>query len=466
MRKLHRIVFISLSLLLLFASAHANQHSQRRVGYFSKEGGNIPIGNKVYESKPIKQLKSFLEPGTTAIVLPGVYKKKIEIKAVGTTENPILIKALNKDVILDGGLSPTKDGSYCVYLKNSKHIELNGFTIKNCWPVAVYLKNSSQIKISNLDVIGSRYMVRAKGKKSEFITIENNTWNQDPSGKLWKEYDWSEMHHGRLVYYNGSILTAKGINNVQIKGNTIRNAYNGVRLLGDANEITSTNANVEISNNLFENIRDNPIEPEISAYNWWIHHNRIHNAHSWISITELTGGYIYIFGNVGWNDDMYGKEGDHNKGTVLKFEKSGPFPIYPVYVFNNTWVTSGDYIRPKTPTRNLFHFNNIIYSQKRKSTLFVPTNYHASYHLGNDLIYGQNSKKTINHSIWKNLVHRDPLFANIQIADFRLKQQSPAIDSGIVLHIDGWSSEFEGQAPTIGAYEGEKLIKGPAFFKR
>ncbi len=61
--------------------------------------------------------------------------------------------------------------------------------------------------------------------------------------------------------------------------------------------------NIEIYDNDFQFIRDNPVEPEDQAVNWWIYHNRIYNGHGWISLDGVGGGPMYIYGNVGWFDD-------------------------------------------------------------------------------------------------------------------------------------------------------------------
>lgn len=61
--------------------------------------------------------------------------------------------------------------------------------------------------------------------------------------------------------------------------------------------------NVEIYDNDFQFNRDNPVEPEDYAANWWVFHNRIYNGHGWFSLDGVKGGPVYIFGNVGWFDD-------------------------------------------------------------------------------------------------------------------------------------------------------------------
>ena len=149
-----------------------------------------------------------------------------------------------------------------------------------------------------------------------------------------------------------------------IRHNIIRNAYNGVRLRANkcaAYEVCG--ANVEIYDNDFQFVRDNPVEPEDYALNWWIYHNRIYNGHGWFSLDGVSGGPIYIFGNVGWFDDKpaqrciqrdwaadqtihAGKryvptpEGECSRSRTGKVIKLGPDPVElkePIYIFNNSW---------------------------------------------------------------------------------------------------------------------------------
>ena len=58
----------------------------------------------------------------------------------------------------------------------------------------------------------------------------------------------------------------------------------------------------------------------------------------------------------------------------------------------------------------------------------------------------------------------DPQFVNKRERDYRLKASSPCIDRGKV--IPGFTQSYEGKAPDIGAYEGDKLVEGPPFYTR
>jgi hypothetical protein len=180
---------------------------------------------------------------------------------------------------------------------------------------------------------------------------------------MWDTVPWGVSHHGSRAYLNGGLIGSFGTRgDIIIRHNVIRNAYNGVRIRTNRCEYRECNVNVEIYDNDFQFIRDNPVEPEDQAINWWIHHNRIYNAHAWFSLDGVGGGPIFIFGNVGWFDDKpsrrcvqsdwaadrrleadgYAPTADNECGRSRtgKIIKLGPGKIElrePIYVFDNSW---------------------------------------------------------------------------------------------------------------------------------
>lgn len=412
----------------------------------------------------LQEALTHAKPGTEILLYPGIYKGPFNVEVKAKEKSPLIIRG-QEGVLIDGKATPHKNGGACIKIKDAQWIELRNISFKNCWSTSIKIESSQHLIFSQLNIEDSRHAIKAVGEKTQHITLENSTWNQDPSGKLWREISWGSAHHGKHSYFNGALFSSDGImGDIVIRRNKIRNAYNGIRMKGRRQNIKTINANVEIYENEFFRIRDNPIEPEISAYNWWIHHNKIHNAHAWISLTELTGGEIYIFGNVGWNDEGYGLKGDHDDGTVLKFENSPPFPTLPIYTFHNSWYITGDYIRPKTPSKNIFHYNNALFLTNKKASTLTEKNYDSTYVFENDLV--SSSVTNFAKNKWKNLVIANPRFGDPLKGDFSLTQQSPAIDQGKLLQIGKWKSQYDGKAPDIGAYEGQKPFQGPTFKRR
>src|SRR5262249_51296602 len=137
------------------------------------------------------------------------------------------------------------------------------------------------------------------------------------------------------------------VGNVVVRGNKIKDAYNGVRMKADKDDPSTINANIHVYGNEFTRIRDNPIEPEVSAYNWNVRHNQLVDCHAWFSFDGVTGGFWYFYGNTSTFTSRQGPANTfgHTMGRVLKLsyeskprsEDSERVPCKPWYVFNNSW---------------------------------------------------------------------------------------------------------------------------------
>jgi hypothetical protein len=154
-------------------------------------------------------------------------------------------------------------------------------------------------------------------------------------------------------------MSIKG--DVTIRYNLIEHAFNGVHFFNNpVNDLDpDLNHNLKVYGNTFRYIRDNPVEPERGAWNVWIYNNSFYNCHKWLSLEMSRSGYVYIFGNIGWFDDMPGTiPDDQYGGSVLKLlggadtEADGPH-----YIFHNSWYLRSSYIKGQH-IRNLSHFNN------------------------------------------------------------------------------------------------------------
>ena len=193
-----------------------------------------------------------------------------------------------------------KDFAFLV-VDRCAHIRIEGLKIRNCWPGIFFLKNSCHIVIRNCTLRNGSFAIVAKdtpaeGPLTSHLLVEGNEWRQDNSEEhlLWTRIDWKRAHGGENAdgmfrYFNGAFLYSKGIRgNVVVRANRIMDAYNGVRMKAGNDEVPEEslpklNADVHIVGNDFIRIRDNPIEPEVSAYNWHVRHNRLVDCHSWFS---------------------------------------------------------------------------------------------------------------------------------------------------------------------------------------
>ncbi len=207
-------------------------------------------------------------------------------------------------------------------LRRAAYLVIEGLTIRDCWPTAFMFLSSQYVTLRENTIVGSTFAF-FMDRRSDHFLVEDSIWTQDDSGytadesgysgrvdltpkpgRMWDTIPWGVSHHGSRAHLNGGLVGSFGTPGaIVIRRNTLRNAYNAVRLRANRCERAPCNANVEIYDNDFQFIRDNAVEPEDWAFNWWIFHNRIYNVHGWFSLDGVGGGPVYIFGNVGWFDD-------------------------------------------------------------------------------------------------------------------------------------------------------------------
>jgi hypothetical protein len=361
----------------------------RRILYITYKGDcrMVHVSGKdlLFTTHTISDALSCVRPGDILQLLPGKYWPPIlfdeesgnpptcrpvkinELK--GFPEVPITIRGLGTATVLNGGLGGVPHDSMLPEMKHFAFfklsdcawIEFENFSVESCWPTFLYIENSSYITVRNVAAVDSRYLVYARGQATHHILLESIHWRQDPTGSMWRDLLWLDSKRKRYFYYNGGIFGSVGISgSVVLRNNTICDAFNAVRLKADKKKEKSQNHNVEIYGNRMLRIRDNPVEPERAATNWWVHHNAIHNAHAWFSLDEVAGGFWYYFANTGWVTDKPGSQLDPNRGgKVYKYDSDGVMPSRPVFAFNNSYSLYNSLIKDGATTF-LTHRNNAV----------------------------------------------------------------------------------------------------------
>lgn len=287
-------------------------------------------------------------------------------------------------------------------VRNCQWVVIEDLVFENCWPTAIYLDNCQHVTIRRVSIRGSTIAIGAAGPYTRHILIEDCDWVQDITGgggedvasiradervrphgsfspgQLWRKYPWKAVH-GAPAEGPDSIEGLVDIDNdarafdgdffrawtiagyVIIRNNIIVDAFNGVHFFNQAGESIKGNfsRNVLIEDNWFVRLRDNAVEPENFAWNWTVRGNTFIDCYMPFSFEMERSGYFYIYGNVGWNIDVPGPDGDsHAKGQLFKFpdahDADGPH-----YVFNNTWLLRWPIVKKKVFS-NLSHINNLI----------------------------------------------------------------------------------------------------------
>jgi hypothetical protein len=363
-------------------------------------------------------------PGVTIQLLPGRYTQDTPQEGIlfprnGSPDYPITLRGMGTDTVIEGKLNAEKsiaarlmsavwprdvsevvklerpdfrDGSVCFRFEGKQWIVLDNLTLLNCADAAIQIINSQYIALRNSVVLTGLYAVYAEGPEpggegppTHHLLIENNVWIQNPKEDMWRRNHWCEYKYGSLVSQRGALFAGVNVaGDVIIRGNVVRHAFNAVRM--DVSKAAredpfwrgKLNTNVQVYDNDFAFIRDNVLEPEYDATNWWFHGNRIRNAHAWFSFDGLYGGRWYVFDNLGWFDDKPSREcvasgrcgfwqkerpdlcGDlHDGGRVFKFRPDGRYAPGPLYVFNNSWYLRASVIKDGR-LGYIGHWNNAI----------------------------------------------------------------------------------------------------------
>jgi hypothetical protein len=361
----------------------------RRVLYVTYKGDcrmlHVDGQDLLFTTRTLTDTLYCVRPGDILQLLPGKYWppilydedaggtpacRPIKLTEIqGWPDVPITIRGMGAATLLDGGLGGVPHDSLLPQMKHFAFfkladcawIEFENFHVENCWPSFLYMENSSYITVRNVVGKDSRYFVYARGQSTHHILLENVRWRQDPTSSMWRDLLWLDSKKKRYFYYNGGVFGSVGISgSVVMRKNTICDTFNGMRMKIEKNKGDSQNHNVEIYDNTMLRTRDNPVEPEGFSTNWWVHHNRIHNAHAWFSLDGVGGGFWYYFANTGWITDKPGSMLDPNRGgKVYKYDPEGPYPTKPTFFFNNSYSLYNSLIKEGI-TAHLLHCNNAV----------------------------------------------------------------------------------------------------------
>ncbi len=418
-----------------------------------------------YSTEKINKIISESSAGDTILFGPGTYTGPFILKNVnGSVNLPIVMSAMGSSAgtaTIDGKSEPgmgKKNNAFS--LEDCSWIVIEGFTIRNCWTDIITATNVSWFSLKSCNVSGGKRVVFAKDRGSHHFLVEDCKWEQDE--RVWTHeegYSWEEVHHGIHQHYNGSLFQGSRISGVFVlRDNNIKNTFNAFRLsqIDDNETDLLACSNGEVYGNYIRNTSDNVFEPELHCHNLHFYHNQLINGHAFISVTGVGGGPIYLYGNTGLS------EPDCEDGwTIFKLSNEERTLTEPFYIFNNSWHVDYPFAGRLNKWRNTntTHFNNAYILEKLDTVDLQEAGESNSFDydcfsipISSHLLTGGNELKGI---------EVDPRFRDPLKGDFRLQEDSPCTDMGksakeLIL-------SYEGDAPDIGAWEGEQLVVGPAF---
>jgi hypothetical protein len=480
-------------------------------------------------SGPVMSLRDALNqarPGVTIQLLPGTYTRDTPEEGIsfprdGSPDKPITLRGTGSGTVIDGRTEITKifsmvlgtseegallvpdflRGVNCVRLDGKQWIVLENLTFLRCADAAVYVRNSQYVTLRTSTIIGGLYAFFATGVQSHHLLLEDNVWIQDPSEAMWKRKHWCEYKYGNLKAQAGALFASLDIpGGVIVRGNKVHNAFNGVRmdvsgakrrkLPKRPNWVGKLNTNVEVYDNDFSFTRDNVLEPEFDATNWWFYGNRIRNAHAWFSFDGLWGGRWYVYNNVGWFDDKPSREcqvsGEcrmwqeknptlcadlHDGGRVFKFRPDGRYAPGPLYIFNNSWYLRSSLIKDGR-IGYIGHWNNAIAFCRPEDYpdglcegakpffngfLWDTDNYSFKHDMSNHPDFPTGLRASGYRVSGIGVSPAQPLFDDAAHGDFILVDHSPGRAAGCIVAEDGRGLLEcddplpQAQAPDIGA---------------
>jgi hypothetical protein len=470
--------YLTATLFLLFFTTSLFLSASDNNIYISNDGSDLNPGTLKSPKQTVSAALDIANPGSTIFLFPGTYSGSITLKNVsGEPNNPITIESYSNIpadyAVIDGGASnPGMDlNNLWIEMKGCSWLTIKNLKFINGWTDPIVVRDSSYITFDNCIITGGRRVIYAKGADVHHIIIENCHWDQ--GGKyLWEVKKapnggdaWTEMHHGCLQYYNGSLFYPKGTGGSHVvRNNTVINAFNAFRWKSvdvETNEPNiAYNSNMELYGNKISNMRDNDFEPEAAAFNLHFYHNICHNIHKSMSLDNIIGGYIYCYGNV-WTMDSDPWSDEVCAGWWKIYNQL----TYPFYAFNNSFYGNEiPFMYMEGPAMHMKSYNNAYYITGT-----------AEWELGvwdrtMDFDYDCSNKpwpKNItDNDQEKNGVIADINFVDATNRNLKLKSDSPGIDAGKIVKLNGiydWKQMFEGTAPDIGAYDNNKLVEGPPF---
>ena len=413
--------------------------------------------NSGSSDKPFKTIKTAINkatPGTTIFVKKGTYKEKITItNKKGTAQSPISIVGESANLadypVLDGGDTnfTSKKDLPVFTIKNSSWNNIERLKITNSTYSSIFLDASHYITIRRNNISYHSYGVLLRNKSSHLLMEYNEIYQKLPTGSTWTKLKDSKWEGGAVTSFGGAGMNV-------IRSNYFRDQFNAIYQYNSDRRGGYYDANIFIYSNRFENIVDDPYEPESYVFNNHFFNNTLINTHRVASFApegKQLLGPVYVYGNVYRIDKdptLEAKKGRYNSAFKLELNKT--YYKNGIHLFNNTIDVSNGNVNGygldilNRNLNNVYVYNNII---KNTKTAINSTN----LQLKNSAINSNLSTGAFGHKQSQDFTNTNPQFSGSTLS---VSSSSPAIDKSVPLSFQiGFTQKLVvGSKTPLGAY--------------
>lgn len=421
-------------LLLSFCSVFSKNY------YVSPNGDDNNNGSNQFPFRTIQKSANIVESGDTVFVLNGFYEEAITLTKSGSETKPIVFYGEPNKTIIDGQkVSQKYSGLF--HIEGLNWIEIHNFYLTNSSDQGFYVENSTNITIKNNKTVNT-YSSGIGFWGCSSILIDSNEVEFACNGGPQE------------------CISIANCDNFVVRHNKVSKGVNG-NLGGEGIDAKDGSHNGIIHNNTVSYLSRLGIYVDAwdkYTSNIQVYNNIIYNCTDGIVLASEMGGTlenIWIFNNLSYKNKYLGiNVSDNGDDPNIKIK-----PIKQIYIINNTTCFNGEAwgggIAIRNPdAENIFVRNNLCSFNKS-----FQINYEGRTSNGlffeNNLIYPFMDYP--NETKGENFVEADPLFVNNTINDYRINQNSPAIDKGS----SNLAPRFDllgnprpmGKSYDIGAYE-------------
>lgn len=344
-----------------------------------------------------------------------------------------------------------------IQLEKANNIIIEGFNIRFAG-TGVQLISSSNNWILKNTIKNCGGGIEIYNYDSSNNVLESNVIT-DTSVTSW---EWKFV---KSTYFERSGISLEGGSGNVVRFNLIRGFFNGIAAsTWDELYETRYNRDIDVYGNEISDIGDDGWEPEGCCINTRFWGNVIFNILHPISLAPITVGPIYVLRNIMY--DFKGGSGAF-KFNVGISEAQGNMLICHNTAFTNVKGINALTLTGNIPPSNIIFRNNILYGTRYimedmtdKSGNQFDLDYDLWFKLpeeGKPVVKWRNERcKTFEE--WQTKsgkemhgIYKEPMFIDPENLNFSLTDESPAIDTGIIL--PGINYFFKGMAPDIGAVE-------------